>query len=259
MRLAGKRAYVTGAGAGIGATGAKLFAREGAAVVIADIDLAAAEAVAREIEATGGRAIAQRCDVLSEDDIHAGIDAGAAELGGLDIVWANAGGLCDGRATDTGMEQWQRMIALNLTSAWLTAKYGIPHLIAAGGGSLIFTSSMCSVRGPRNVFAYAAAKGGVNSMARQIAMDYAGDNIRANVIMPGTSRTQLTLDTYAARARELGVPAGELLAEMEAGFPLGRFGTAEDHANAALFFASDESAWMTGHFLAVDGGRFAKW
>lgn len=259
MRLAGKRAYITGAGAGIGATGAKLFAREGAAVMVADIDLAAAETVAGEIEAAGGRALAQRCDVLSEDEIHASVDAAAAEFGGLDIVWANAGGLCDGRATDTEMDQWQRMLALNLTSAWLTAKYGIPHLVVAGGGSLIFTSSMCSVRGPRNVFAYAAAKGGVNSMARQIAMDYADQKIRANVIMPGTSRTQLTLDTYAARARELGVPAEELLAQMEAGFPLGRLGEVEDHANAALFFASDESAWLTGHFLAVDGGRFAKW
>ena len=167
--------------------------------------------------------------------------------------------LCDGRAADTTMDQWQHMIAVNLTSAWLTAKYALPHLIRAGGGSLVFTSSMSSIRGPRNVFAYAAAKGGVNAMARQIAMDYADRKIRANVILPGTSRTQLTMDTYAARARALGVPAEQLLAEMEAGFPLGRFGTAEDQANAALFFASDESAWMTGHFLPVDGGRFAKW
>lgn len=258
MRLSGKRAYITGAGRGIGEAGAFLFAREGAAVVCADRDLAGAEAVARKIEAAGGRAIAQRCDVTVEDDVHSGLDTAAEALGGLDIVWANAGAAAAGSATATSMAAWQQILAVNLTGAWLTAKYGLPHLVRANGGSLIFTGSMSAIRGPSNLLAYAAAKGGVNAMARQIAIDYAKHNIRSNVILPGTSLTRMTQETYAERARQRGVPIQDLLDEASGGFPLGRLGTADDHASAALFFASDESSWITGSCMPVDGGRFAK-
>jgi NAD(P)-dependent dehydrogenase (short-subunit alcohol dehydrogenase family) len=235
-----------------------LFAREGASIVCTDIDMEPLEEVVAAIVADGGTAIARRCDVSREADIRDGIAAAAETFGGLDIAWANAGAPSEGRAGDISNEKWERTICLNLTSAWLTAKYALPHLIDCGNGSMIFTASTAAIRGSPNVTAYAAAKGGVIAFARQLAMDYAGDNVRSNVVMPGTSRTKMFMDAYAERARQLGKDVDELMKATEAGFPLQRLGTAEDQANLALFFASDESSWMTGHAIAVDGGRFAK-
>ncbi|MBF6207898.1 SDR family NAD(P)-dependent oxidoreductase [Nocardia abscessus] len=257
-RLAGKRAFITGAAHGIGAAGAKMFAREGATLMCSDIALEDLRDVTQEINGSGGRAEAIRCDVGSESDIAAALDAAVTTMGGLDVVWAHAGATGEGRAADITNDVWDRTIALNLTSAWLTAKYALPHLIANGGGSLIFTASLAGLRGSPNVAAYAAAKGGVIALTRQIAMDYASDNVRANAVLPGNTRTRMLQEGYAERSKQLGVPVEDLLAQTVQGYPLKRLAEPEDQANLALFFASDESSYMTGHAIAVDGGRFAQ-
>lgn len=257
-RLTGKRAIITGAARGIGGAGAEMFAREGAMVLCTDVDGAAAETLAASIRATGSAATAMSCDVSIETEVARSIRAAVEQFGGLDIVWANAGAPCEGRAADISSALWERTIAVNLTSAWLTAKYALPHLIESGAGSLIFTASTAGLRGSPNVAAYAAAKAGVIGLSRQIAMDYAADNVRANVICPGTTRTQMMSDAYACRAEQLGVAVEDLMAKTESGMPLKRLGLPQDQACLALFLASDESSWMTGHAIAVDGGRFAQ-
>lgn len=257
-RLEGKRAFITGAAQGIGGTGAKMFAREGATVFCTDIDTEGAEAVAAGIRADGGKATAMLCDVSSEENIRAAVAAAADAMGGIDIAWANAGAPAEGRAGDIGTDLFDRTVNLNLRSAWLTAKFALPHLIESGAGCLIFTASTAGLRGSPNVAAYAAAKAGVIGLSRQIAMDYAGQGVRSNVVCPGTTLTKMMTDSYAKRSEMLGVPVEELIARTTSGMPLKRLGMAEDQANLALFLASDESGWMTGHAIAVDGGRFAQ-
>jgi NAD(P)-dependent dehydrogenase (short-subunit alcohol dehydrogenase family) len=257
-RLQGKRAFITGAARGIGAAGAILFAREGASVMCTDIDEEALEQVVATIRSAGGTAIAMRCDVSREADIQGTIAATVEAFGGLEVAWANAGAPAEGRAGDISVDLWERTLNLNLTSAWLTAKHALPHLIASGRGSLIFTASCAGMQGSPNVSAYAAAKAGVIGFARQLAVDYAAQNVRANVVAPGLSVTKMVSDAYGERARQFGVTYEELLKRSEEGYPLQRLGTPEDQANLALFFASDESSWMTGHAIGVDGGRLAK-
>jgi NAD(P)-dependent dehydrogenase (short-subunit alcohol dehydrogenase family) len=257
-RLEGKRAFITGAARGIGAAGAIMFAREGASVMCTDIDQEPLEEVVGAIRDAGGTAVAMHCDVGREADIRQAIAAAVEAFGGLDVVWANAGAPAEGRAGDISNELWERTLNLNLTSAWLTAKHSLPHLIACGRGSLIFTASAAGMQGSPNVAAYAAAKAGVIGFARQLAMDYAQHNVRANVVSPGLSMTKMVVDAYGERAQQFGTTMDELVKRSEAAYPLQRLGTPEDQANLAVFFASDESSWMTGHAIAVDGGRCAK-
>jgi NAD(P)-dependent dehydrogenase (short-subunit alcohol dehydrogenase family) len=257
-RLAGKRAIITGGGAGMGASGARLFAREGAAVACLDIQAAAAESVAAAIRDEGGTAFAFSCDVADEDSLAQAIAAAAEAMGGIDICWVNAGIAGEGKAAELERAVWDRAIAVNLTGSWLTSKYVLPHLVASGAGSLIFTASTCGFRGPPNVAAMSATKAGVMGLARQIAMEYAPDNVRSNVIMPGSTLTETFLGSYDTRAEMLGTTRELLMQKTLENFPLMRFGQPEDMANLALFLASDESGWMTGHWLPVDGGRFAR-
>lgn len=257
-RLMGKRAIITGGAAGMGASGARLFAREGAAVACLDLKLDAAQALADGICAEGGNAFAFQCDVADEESLSAAIAVSAEALGGIDICWVNAGIAGEGKAAELSRAVWDHSIAVNLTGAWLTAKYALPHLVASGRGSLIFTASTCGFRGPPNVAAMSATKAGVMGLARQIAMEYAPDNVRSNVIMPGSTLTETFLNSYATRAEMLDTTCEALMEKTLENFPLKRFGRPEDMANLALFLASDESGWMTGHWLPVDGGRFAK-
>jgi NAD(P)-dependent dehydrogenase (short-subunit alcohol dehydrogenase family) len=257
-RLAGKRAIITGAGAGMGACGARLFAREGATVACLDIRADSAGLVAESICSEGGRGLAFACDVADEESVASAIAAAAEAMGGVNICWVNAGIAGEGRAGDLDRAVWDRSIAVNLTGAWLTSKYVLPSLIASGAGSLIFTGSTCGIRGPANVAAMSATKAGVMGLARQIAMEYAADNVRSNVIMPGSTLTETFLGSYADRAAMLGTTREALMEKTLENFPLKRFGQPEDMANLALFLASEDSSWMTGHWLPVDGGRFAK-
>lgn len=242
----------------MGRAGALTFAAEGARVACFDIDRATVEETAVMVNEAGGRAEAFVCNIAEEDDIRLAVAGAVAFLQRVDICWSNAGVAGEGRATELARAVWDRAIAINLTGAWLTAKHVLPHLIASGHGSLIFTASTTGMRGSPNVPAMAASKAGVMGLARQIAMDYAKENVRSNVICPGPTMTTTFQNSYADRAQLLDTPVQELMAQTLKQIPLNRFGAPQDIVNLALFLASDESSYMTGHWLPVDGGRFAK-
>ncbi len=257
-RLQGKRAIVTGAGSGIGRAAAKLFAAEGAQVMCADINGDAAAATAAEI---GGSAVSQRVDVTQPEHCRAMTDGAVAAFGGLDAVYANAGVDGPGRAGDLSVEEWNRVIGVNLTGKWLAVKFALPHLVEAGGGSLVLQASVGGVIGVPGIAAYAAAKSGVIGLARQMAVDYGPDNIRVNAICPGTVPTPLVRATYEKRggfSATATVSADATIDEMiEAAVirhPIGRLGTTADIAQLALHLASDESSWTTGAAIVIDGG-----
>ena len=260
-RLLDKSTIVTGAGSGIGQAAARLFAAEGAHVLCADIDGDSAQATAAGI---GDRAIAMRVDVTEPDDCAAMVERAVAAFGGLDSVYANAGIAGSGRAGDLDIEDWNRVIAVNLTGVWLSVKFAIPHLIEAGGGSLVLQASVGGVIGVPGIAPYAAAKAGVIGLARQMAVDYGPDGIRVNAICPGTVPTPLVRATYEkgggfAAVANVAPGAGidEMIEASAVRNPLGRLGTTTDIANLALYLASDESSWVSGTAITIDGGMSA--
>ena len=260
-RLVGKRTIVTGAGSGIGQAAARLFAAEGALVLCADIDGESAAATAAGI---GDSAVGMRVDVTEPDGCAAMVERTVTAFGGVDAVYANAGIAGSGRAADLEIDDWNRVIAVNLTGVWLSVKYAIPHLIGAGGGSLVLQASVGGVIGVPGIAPYAAAKAGVIGLARQMAVDYGPDGIRVNAICPGTVPTPLVRATYEKRggfAATANVAPGAGIDEMiEASAvrnPLGRLGTTGDIANLALYLASDESSWVSGTAIMIDGGMSA--
>ncbi len=260
-RLADKRTIVTGAGSGIGRAAARLFAAEGARVMCADVNGDAAAATAAEI---GDRAIGLRVDVTRSEDCQAMTDQTAAAFGGIDAVYANAGVDGPGRAGDLDVDEWNRVIGVNLTGVWLSIKHAIPHLVEAGGGSLVLQASVGGVIGVPGIASYAAAKAGVIGLARQMAVDYGPDGIRVNAICPGTVPTPLVRATYEKRggfSATANVPADATIDEMidaaKVRHPIGRLGTTEEVAQLALHLASDESSWTTGTAIVIDGGMSA--
>jgi NAD(P)-dependent dehydrogenase (short-subunit alcohol dehydrogenase family) len=248
MRLQGKVALITGAGSGIGRECALLFAREGASVVCADIDLPAAERVAGEIANAGGKAHAVRADVASDADSRAMIAAAETKFGALHVLMNNAGisHIDDNGAVDTEESVWDLTMRVNLKGVFLGCKHGIPALRRAGGGSIINVASFVAVLGAATPqLAYTASKGGVLAMSRELAAIHAREKIRVNALCPGPLRTELLmkyLNTEAKRQRRL------------VHIPMGRFGEAAEIAKAALFLASDESSFTTGATFLVDGG-----
>ena len=255
-RLAGKRTIVTGAGSGIGKAAAQLFAAEGAQVMCADINGDAAAATAAEI---GSQAISMRVDVTQPGDCQAMTDQAVAAFGGLDAVYSNAGVDGPGRAGDLSLEEWNRVIGVNLTGKWLSVKYAIPHLIEAGGGSLVLQASVGGVIGVPGIAAYAAAKAGVIGLTRQMAVDYGPDKIRVNAICPGTVPTPLVRATYEKRGGfsatvSADATVDEMIEAAVVRHPIGRLGTTSDIAQLALHLASDESSWTTGTAIVIDGG-----
>jgi NAD(P)-dependent dehydrogenase (short-subunit alcohol dehydrogenase family) len=246
-RLDGKVALITGAGEGMGAAAARLFAREGARVGVLDIDPERAGAVAAEIRRDGGHSVAVVADVSSPDQVRAAVAAVVSAFGSLHVLYNNAGVWLpgDGSVTELDEEVWHRTLAVNLTGVFLCCRFGIPELVRAGGGSVINTSSPVAVR-PEPVYdAYTASKGGVISLTRSIAQAYARDGVRANVLMPGSIETAMTRESFRNPAyREASIRAT----------PLGRLGQPEEVAHAALYLASDESSFVTGAIHWVDGG-----
>jgi NAD(P)-dependent dehydrogenase (short-subunit alcohol dehydrogenase family) len=251
-RLKGKVALITGAGMGMGREASVLFAQEGARIVVCDInDMAARETVAL-VEKAGGKAVAVVGDVALEADVKRMVDAGVSAFGALHVLYNNAGVLWkdkDRSVLETDGAQWDRVMAINLKSVFWVTKHGIPHLRAAGGGSIILVGSVSALAGfTRAQDAYTAAKGALISLNKSLAIQFAKDNIRSNVIHPGIVETPLQAPYLT----------DELRAEFKTGIPLGRIGQPRDIANAALFLASDESGFMTGAEMIVDGGFMAQ-
>jgi NAD(P)-dependent dehydrogenase (short-subunit alcohol dehydrogenase family) len=246
MRLANKVAIITGGGSGIGRGIAVAFAREGAKVVIAGRDLKKLDAVASEI---GPACLAQRAEMSDAEDIRKLIAAALARFGGIHILVNNAGLLLPGTAESQTEDEWDQTFAVNVRGLWLLSRAVLPHMRAAGGGSIVNIGSVLSLVAARNRVAYSASKGAVLSMTRAMALDHAPERIRVNCICPGIVDTEMvarfTLDEEARRQRV-------------ALHPVGRFGQPEDIAEAAVFLASDESAWITGAAFPVDGGYTAQ-
>lgn len=252
-RLEGKVAIITGSASGIGRATAELFARHGAAVVIADRNREGAEAVAALIREHHGHAISQWVDVSDEDAVHAMVEAAVSHFGRLDILHNNAALTTsadtahDGAIADLDMETFDRSIQVNLRGVVLGCKHAIPRMIQCGGGSIVNTTSNISLAGDLSLTAYAAAKGGVNALTRCVATQYGGMGIRCNAVSPGMILTE------NSRA---SVPA-EVLAAIEGSNLVPRLGAPDDIAHAVLFLASDESAFVTGQILSIDGGQLA--
>ena len=247
-RLAGKVAIITGGAAGIGRESALLFAREGARVAIADLDAASGEATVADIEAAGGEAIFLRTDVSRGSDVARMVGGTEERFGKVDILFNNAGIFpgADASVLDTPEDVWDLVMAVNLKGVFLGCQHGIPALLRAGGGSIINTASFVALIGAAtSQIAYTASKGGVLSMTREIAVEFARQGIRANAICPGP------VDTELLRAI-LSVP--EERERRMVHVPLGRPATGSEIAHAALFLASDESSYVTGSTFTVDGG-----
>src|SRR5437867_3986953 len=247
-RLDGKVALITGAASGMGKVAASLFASEGAKVVLADVVDEPGQQAVEDIASSGGQAAYVRADVSNADSAEAMVRFAVDTFGSLDVLYNNAGIFPDDddSATNTPEATWDRVMAINLKGVFLGCKFGIPAMLESGGGSIVNVASFVALMGAATAqVAYTASKGGVLSMTREIAVEFARKGIRANALCPGPIETPLLQELLANPARR---------ERRLVHIPLGRFGQAEEIANAALFLASDESSYMTGTALVVDGG-----
>jgi NAD(P)-dependent dehydrogenase (short-subunit alcohol dehydrogenase family) len=247
-RLKGKVALITGAGMGMGREASVLFAEEGARVIVADIDSKAASETVSLIERAKGQALAVVGDVAIEADVQQMIDEGVRRFGALHVLYNNAGVLWKDRdrsVLETDEKWWDRVMAINLKSVFWVTKHGIPHLRAAGGGSIVMMGSVSALAGfTRAQDAYTAAKGALISLTKSLAIQFAKDRIRCNVIHPGIVDTPLQAPYLTDAIRK----------EFETGIPLGRIAQPREIASVALFLASDESSYVTGAEVVADGG-----
>ncbi len=252
MRLEGKVGLITGGTAGIGTATAVRFAREGASVALTGRNSERGEAVAQSIADAGGEAMFIRSDVRLAEDCRQAVEQTLERFGRIDILFNNAGVFHPKTVPDCTEEEWDETIDSSLKGAFLMSKYVIPSMIESGGGSIIHTSSGWGILGGDKAAAYCAAKGGLIVMAKAMAIDHGPDGIRVNCVCPGDVDTPMLPDDAAKR----GQSWEEYLAGCSAR-PLGRIGTADEIADAVVFLASDQSSFVTGEFLVVDGGGIA--
>jgi len=250
-RLEGKVALVTGGAVGIGRACCELFAREGAAVGVLDLDGEGARACA---EAIGGRVIGLETDVTSLESVSAAVAAAEAELGGVDVLVNNAGVIGPGTVETTTEDEWHRVLGVNLTGIFLMSKAAIPAIRKRGGGSIINVSSAAGIVGAHDQAAYDAAKGGCVNLSRNMALDFATEGIRVNCLVPAHVVTPMS-DGFISSMPDGGQ---ERRARVLAAIPMGRFCEPMEIANGALFLAGDEASYVTGSVLVVDGGYTAQ-
>jgi len=247
-RLPGKVALITGAASGMGRAAAELFAGEGARVVVCDVGEHAGTRVVDDIRAAGGDATFVGADVSQWAECEAMVDTAMSTFGGLHVLYNNAGifPADDGGVLDTPEATWQQVMDVNLKGVWLGCKAGIPAMLESGGGAIVNVASFVALMGAATAqIAYTASKGGVLSMTRELAVEYGRQGIRANSLCPGPIQTPLLEELLSDPGRR---------ARRMVHIPMGRLGRAEELAKAALFLASDDSSFMTGAALVVDGG-----
>jgi len=253
VRLSGKVAIVTGAGNGMGRATALLFAREGASVVIGDVDATAGGSALAEIEAAGGRAVFQRCDVSVEAEVAALVATAEERYGKLDTIFNNAGIEQPViPSQDVTEALFDKVIGINLKGTFFGCKHAIPALLRNGGGTIVNNSSVSAFANVGGNISYAASKGAVMSMTRVLAIEYARRNIRVNAINPGVIDTDMN-----RRNAVLAADPAAVEERWRAITPMGRMGTGEEIAQTVLYLASDQSSFTTGIGLLIDGGRVA--
>jgi NAD(P)-dependent dehydrogenase (short-subunit alcohol dehydrogenase family) len=249
MRLEGKVALITGAARGQGAAEARMFAQEGAKVILADVTDQEGMAVAAEIAEAGGDALYVHLDVTNEDEWESAVQSAVASFGKLDILVNNAGIWRRGHVLETSSDQWDEIMDVNAKGVFLGTKAAIPEMRKAGGGSIINISSTAGLVGSKTSAAYSASKGAVRIFTKSTAVQYAAEGIRANSIHPGPIDTDMGDQVWPdATSREAAV----------ARTAVARIGTANDIAYGALYLASDESSFVTGSELVIDGGVTAQ-
>lgn len=252
-RLDNKVAIVTGGAMGIGKAAAEVLAREGAKVAIGDINEKVGEETTEAIRKEGGEVFFQKFDISVSAEVERLVNAAVDRYGKLDVLVNNVGIAISGSAADISEEDWNRVLNVNLSGVWRGMKYAIPHMIKNGKGSIINTSSVQSLVGFHGWAGYAASKGAINSLTQQAAIDYAPQQIRINAIAPGTIMTPMNEKIF----KEVADPVA-LIKSWNDAHPIGRFGQPEEVANLILFLASDESSFITGEIVRVDGGMVIK-
>lgn len=254
MRLENKVCIITGAGSGMGRVAARLFAAEGAKVVVADVNRDAGEETVTETRRAGGEAICVPTDVTREEACRALVDVAVRQYGRVDVLYNNAGIFleADRSVTDTPLDIWERVQDVNVRGVYLSSKHAIPAMLDAGGGSIVNVASFVALVGcsvPQD--AYTASKGAVIALTRSLAVQFGPRGIRANAICPGPIETPLMTSWLLTNPEAKAVRLARI--------PMGRFGTPEDVVYLALYLASDESTWTNGAVMVVDGGITANY
>jgi NAD(P)-dependent dehydrogenase (short-subunit alcohol dehydrogenase family) len=250
-QLAGRVALITGAGHGQGAAAARLFAREGAAIAVADLDEVRAKDVAAAIEGDGGRAVAIGADVSDEADVVRMVATTVDAFAGLHVLYNNAGVLLPGTVEELDLERWERQFRVNVGGVFLCSKHALPHL-RRQGGAIINTASTAGVVGEAGSAGYCATKGAIVNLTRAMALDHAREGIRVNCICPGWIDTGFNDPAIERMGGDDAVAAA-----VDTYVPMGRQGSADEVASVALFLASDSSSLMTGAVVTVDAGLTA--
>lgn len=254
MRFADRVTIVTGAASGIGRATALAFGREGARVMCADINPEGAEAAAREIASAGAEAAALQTNVAEEEEVRQMIAATVRRWGRLDVMFNNAGTGFGTPLTQMTVEQWDRVMAVNLRGVFLGCKHAIPEMLKTGGGAIVNTASDAGLRASAYLGAYCASKAGVILLTKSAAVEWAARGIRVNCVCPGLVRTPI-VDPYLKQVQDItGATPEQTWSRLARTHPIGRVGEPEDVARAVLFLASDEAEFVTGVALPVDGG-----